>query len=92
LIRVRICTSRTLPEPSLPYYIYRISSFPVHHLDKAAACASFREASALVKGLRAAPDLPPGCKVKMIFAEHELQAEDLLSQVRAGETGRIGDD
>lgn len=76
----------------MPYYIYRIFSLPVPRLDKAAAFASFKEASAKVKVLRAAPDLPPACRVKMIFAENELQAEDLLSQVRAGETGTVGDD
>ena len=76
----------------MPYFVYRITSFPVLHLDKAAEYASFKEASATVKTLRAAPDLPQACKVRMIFADSELQAEDLLSQVRAGEPGRIGDD
>ena len=76
----------------MPYYIYRIFSKPIPRLDKAGEFASFREASAAVKTLRAAPDLPTACRVKMIFADSELHAEDLLSQVRTGETGRVGDD
>jgi len=33
-----------------------------------------------------------GQTVKMIFAENELAAEDVLSQPREGEVGMIGDD
>jgi hypothetical protein len=76
----------------LPYYLYRIFSKPVQRLDKVAEFASFKEASAAVKALRAAPDLPSACRVRMIFADSELRAEDLLSQMRTGEAGRVGDD
>ena len=74
----------------MPYYLYRIAS-PLKTLEKAAAFASFKEASAAAKALRAAPDLAAGCAVKVIFAENELQAEDLLSQAREPEP-LIGDD
>jgi hypothetical protein len=69
----------------MPYYIYRIHALPggaMKRLEKLAEFASFKEASAAAKRLRAAPDLPLGSAVKVMFAENELQAEDLLSQVR----------
>jgi hypothetical protein len=78
----------------MPYFIYQIETLPggaMKRLDKLAAFASFKEASAAAKKFRAAPDLPPGCTVKVMFAENELQAEDLLSQPREPEP-MIGDD
>jgi hypothetical protein len=76
----------------VPYYIYRMSMRPLLRLDQLAQCASFKQASAKVKLLRAAPDQPPDCQIRMIFAENELAAEDLLSQVRGREAGAIGDE
>ena len=76
----------------MPYYIYRVSIRPLLHLDLLAQSASFKEASAKVKLLRAAPDLPPDCQIRMIFAENELTAEDLLSQIREREAGASGDE
>ena len=76
----------------MPYYIYRVSMRPLPHLDQLAQCASFKEASTRIKLLRTAPDLPPDCSVRMIFAENELAAEDLLSQVREREPGVAGDE
>lgn len=72
----------------MPYYLYRIQ--PLGLLKKLDQFERFAEASAQAKALRAA-DAPgtPG-KVKLMFAENELQAEDLLSQVR--EAGPSGDD
>jgi hypothetical protein len=78
----------------MPYYIYQIQSLPggaMKRLEKLAEFASFKEASATAKQRRAGPDLPPGSTVKVMFAENELQAEDLLSQVREPEP-MIGDD
>lgn len=64
----------------MPYYLYRLKPFAI--LEKLAAHDAFASASAEAKRLRAA--LPPGTpdKVKVIFADNELQAEDLLCQVR----------
>ncbi|MDP2405607.1 hypothetical protein [Hydrogenophaga sp.] len=70
----------------MPYYIYRVK--PFGQLDKLEEHGAFAAASSQAKTLRAA--LPSGTpdKVKVIFAENELQAEDLLCQVReAGPTG-----
>jgi hypothetical protein len=73
----------------VPYYLYRIQ--PLGVLRKLDQFERFAEASARAKALRAADaaGMPPG-KVKVMFAENELQAEDLLSQVR--EAGPSGDD
>lgn len=64
----------------MPYYIYRVK--PFGQLEKLADHGAFAAASSEAKSLRA--ELPPGTrdKVKVIFAESELQAEDLLCQVR----------
>ncbi len=72
----------------MPYYLYRIMPLGVlHKLDQ---FDRFADASARAKALRAA-DAPgtPG-RIKLMFAENELQAEDLLGQVR--EAGPAGDD
>ncbi len=74
----------------MPYYIYKIHS-PLRTLEKVAQHAAFKDASGEAKALRNSPDLPTGCSVKVIFADNELQAEDLLSQVREPEP-LIGDD
>ena len=68
----------------MPYFIYRTFAFPVRRLEPAGREDSFRAASARTKELRASADLPAGCTVRMVFANSELEAEDLLNQVRAG--------
>jgi len=72
----------------MPYYIYRV--MPLGVLRKLAEFERFIEASAHAKALRGA-DAPgaPG-RVKVMFADNELQAEDLLGQVR--EAGPSGDE
>jgi hypothetical protein len=66
----------------MPYFIYRITERPIRMLEKLEEHASYRDAAARVKELRA--DLPADAPhiVKMIFAETEMHAEDLLYQVR----------
>ncbi|MBK6980408.1 MAG: hypothetical protein IPH30_01940 [Betaproteobacteria bacterium] len=56
--------------------------FPFHRLEKLAVLDAFPEASARAKALRKDPELPADCKVKVIFAEDELGAETLLTEVR----------
>lgn len=72
----------------MPYYIYRI--MPLGLLRKLEQHDRFAEASARAKALRAADGPDAAGKVKVMFAENELQAEDLLGQVR--EAGPAGDD
>jgi hypothetical protein len=72
----------------LPYYIYRV--LPYAQLEKLAEFDAFKEASAHAKALRAAPGDVPAGKVKVMFAENEQVAENLLCQVR--DPGPSGDD
>lgn len=76
----------------MPYYLYRVSqSGPIKMLEKLDQFDVFKDASAEAKRRRKAEDLPPDSKIKVMFAENELQAEDLLNQVREGEP-LTGDD
>jgi hypothetical protein len=76
----------------LAYYLYKITQIgPVKQLDKLAEFETFKPASAEAKRLRVEGDLPANVVVKVIFADNELQAEDLLQQVREPEP-LIGDD
>jgi hypothetical protein len=73
------------------YFIYRIVQRPIRQLEKLEQHDTYRTASARVKQLRS--ELPAGSSatVRMIHAESELHAEDLLNQVR--ERGpELGDD
>jgi len=76
----------------MPFYIFRTYQFPLRRLELVDSDESFRMASARVKALRAAPDLPDGCTVRMVFASSLLEAEDLLNQVRAAPPGVVGDE
>jgi hypothetical protein len=64
----------------MPYYIYKV--FPFHRLEKVAVTDAFPQASAQAKALRKDTSLPSDCKVKVVFAEDELGAETLLTEVR----------
>jgi len=74
----------------MPYYVYRV--FPFRRLEKVDERPSFKEASAQAKALRVAPDLPADCAIKVVFADTELEAEDLLSEVRAPKPGLADDE
>ena len=76
----------------MPYFIFRTFAFPIRRLELAGQDDSFRDASAFTKALRASPDLPEGCVVRMVFANSELDALDLLNQVRAAAPGVVGDE
>ena len=72
----------------MPYFLYEITEQPIRLLKKVADYPSFKEAGAEAKRLRAAGG---AANVKVVFAENELEAEDLLSQVRPPPP-MIGDD
>jgi hypothetical protein len=74
----------------MPYFIYRVFAF--RRLEKVAATATFGEASARAKALRASPDRPADCTIKVIFAGDEIEAENLLSQAREPVPGVVGDE
>ncbi|MEO1766122.1 hypothetical protein [Thiobacter aerophilum] len=75
----------------MPYFVYRIENLPIRRLEKLSVFEVFKEASAFAKQQRASQTLPEGVIIKVIYAENELVAEDLLSQVREAPP-RIGDD
>lgn len=72
----------------MPYYIYLVKPFA--QLEKLSEFEAFNDASAHAKALRAAQTADASGKIKIMFADNELQAEDLLCQVRT--PGPKGDD
>ena len=65
----------------MPYYIYRVTPVgPIQQLAKISQFEVFKEASNEAKRLRRETELAAGEKIKTVFAENELQAEELLSQ------------
>ena len=76
----------------MPYYIYRVTPLgPIHQLAKISQFEVFKDASTEAKRLRRETELGAGEKIKTIFAENELQAEDLLNEPR-GEEPMTGED
>lgn len=61
----------------MPYFVYRVG--PLGVLTRLAVFDAFRDASLHAKALRAGGDAG---RIRLMFAEHELAAEDLLSRVR----------
>lgn len=74
----------------VPYFVYRM--FPFRRLECVEAHASFGEASARAKALRASPERPADCAIKVIFAADEHAAEELLTQIREPAPGVVGDE
>jgi hypothetical protein len=75
----------------MPYYIYRISEFPIRKLEKLEQHDTYKAASVRAKQMRAEMTEGSPALVKMIHAESELHAEDLLNQVREP-APELGDD
>ena len=75
----------------MPYFIYRV--FPFRRLEKVTRAALVPRARR--RGRRRcaqAPTCLPDCAIKVIFAATELEAEDLLTQVREPAPGVVGDE
>lgn len=70
----------------MPYFVYRVTRAPLLQLEKLAVFDKYAEASQRAKALRADAD-PAREAIKVIHAETELHAEDLLSQVREAAPG-----
>jgi hypothetical protein len=71
----------------MPYYVYRV--LPFAQLHKLAEFDNFKQASTHAKQLRTAPEQAKG-RIKVMFADDEMQAEDLLCMPR--EAAPDGDD
>ncbi len=66
----------------MPYYIYRVTERPIRQLQKLEQYEAYSEASARAKQLRKDEAWGVNGLIKMIHAETEMGAEDLLNQVR----------
>jgi vacuolar-type H+-ATPase subunit H len=64
---------------------------PIQQLARISQYDVFKEASNEAKRLRRETELAAGEKIKTIFAENELQAEELLNEPR-GEEPMTGED
>jgi hypothetical protein len=74
----------------MPYFIYKVG--PLNILEKQGQAEVFKEAKALANALRKTLDPKTGARIKMIFADNELLAEDTLSQPRELDPSLAGDD
>ena len=74
----------------MPYFVYKITP-PFKQLEKINSFPNFKEASVFAKSVRTGMAESDNYAVKVIFAENELEAEDLLNQVREPEP-MTGDD
>lgn len=70
----------------MPYFVFSVKPFA--QIEKLAEFGSFKEASVQAKSLRAAQAGSGAAKIKVMFADNEDLAIELLCQVRlAGPTG-----
>lgn len=72
----------------MPYFVFAVKPFA--QLDKLAEFDVFKEASAHAKALRAAQPPDDSARIKVIFAESQVEAVDLLNQLRT--SVRTGED
>jgi len=71
----------------MPYFVYAIhAAFPAPRLEPLGEHAGFAAASLQAKSMRAALPADSRTRIKVMFAETALAAEDLLLQVREGST------
>jgi len=64
----------------MPYFIYAVRPFA--QLDQLGQCSTFTEASRAARALRATEPSGSGRRIRIMFADDALAAEDLLLQVR----------
>lgn len=64
----------------MPYFVFSIRPFA--QMRKLAEFTGFKDASSHAKSLRATQAGDSDAKIKLIFAENERLAEDLLCQLR----------
>jgi hypothetical protein len=74
----------------VPYFIYRV--FALRHLEQVTQTPTFGEASGQAKALRASPERPADCAIKVVFAATAEEAEQLLLQARAKQPGLADDE
>jgi hypothetical protein len=72
----------------MPYFVFAVKPFA--QLDKLGEFEVFKDASNYAKTLRAQQPAEEGVRIKVMFAEDQLSAEDLVNQLRT--SVRTGDD
>jgi hypothetical protein len=72
----------------MPYFVFSVRPFA--QIERLAEFGNFKAASAHAKSLRATQASGSDAKIKVMFADNQQLAEDLLCQVR--EPGPTGDD
>ena len=66
----------------MPYFVYKVTTFPFKQLELAGQFDAFKAASAHAKVLRKSITAEDRCAFKVMFGENQLQAEDILNQER----------
>lgn len=66
----------------MPYFVYKIMEMPIRQLKKLEQHDKYSEASNRAKQLRTELAAEASCVIRVMFAETELHAEDLLNEVR----------
>jgi len=66
----------------MPYYVFKVTTFPFKQFELAGQFDAFKEASAHAKELRKSVTPNDKTVVKVMFGENQLQAEDILNQER----------
>jgi len=74
----------------MPYYVYKIG--PMNILSKQGEAETFKAAKIIANDFRKTLDPSSAQTIKMIFADNELAAEDILSQPRELDASLAGDD
>ena len=69
----------------MPYFVYKVTTFPIKQFELAAQFDGFKDASAHAKTMRQAMTPEDKYSVKVMFGENQLQAEDVLNQEREPE-------
>lgn len=64
----------------MPYFVYEIH--PMHIVKKVAEFDKFKDASTNAKEIRSKLTSTDNYSIKVIFAENELHAEEMLGEVR----------
>lgn len=72
----------------MPYYVYAVRPFA--QLEQLGEHATFKDASAQAKALRAALPAGDAARIRVMHAASALEAEDLLLQLR--EPGHPGEE
>lgn len=66
----------------MPYYVYKVFETPFRRLEKLELHDSYGAASKRAKLMRSELAAEAAYSIKVIFADSELHAEDLLNQLR----------